>query len=1179
MKKRFLSILLSILLAFCFVTNTYADNFIDTNKHWAQAYIDWCQEKGYVNGYTDNSFKPNNFIIRSEFSKIISNYLGLNDDYESRFIDVNKDDWFYKQVTNLDYLSAYDIQGDLFEPNKKVTREEAFYIIARALGIKGDANLIESYNDYKDVNYKVEVAGLISYGIINGCDGNTLKPGAFITRAEICKIIYCLELNKYKYISDKQEEKNIEKADNKTNDKETTKDNLNKDKRYKKPINDGINHDYEKPIITRKYKISFEFISASSNKSLPEEILIRTPNAVNVNEGEFYNPPVVENNYQTSEGKWIFKGWAPEKIYGVYANTNFVGIWEFKKAEASKHKIEINLPKGRESEIKVEVISGDEDGDLMVEEGKKVKLKFDFPSEKEYEVYFNGKPISLDHDNTFSFTMTNNGATFDIKDITPHSEGYKLITDKEKIEESKNSYIKINTEISKDNKALKGKSINYKFYNLLTNEILHLDSEVSNSAGENDYYFALPDFTEPGQYILAIKAEMPENNYKEISVTIKDENLKIKSLEKLNDIEVFEGDELVLPNYVTATYINDFKRRVKIEWDIPDNINEIGEHELIGKVEDYDEKVKLKVIVKEKPVVITSIESIDTINLELGEELKLPKKAVVNLSNGQREERDITWEENNIDTNKIGEYKVFGKVEGYDKKIELKVIVSEKLDLIISMYIAEGPGKDSIVYDQKEVEEVITTKKKGDYTADYRIIVNGIDVDLIEETSVVSGKDSIFTITRRPDYEEAGFTNANVRIFGNVKSVGKADAIITVKLKDGRKVEKKIPFTFGAQKSNPLFAINPDDKEFNIGEEVSLPKTVQVMNADGKKNWTSVNWNTNNIDFNEEKTYRIEGTVGGLDEKVFINVNMKKGKNVVLKFNYESFTVYKDEIIPENGEIEFNIDGITLDDIKDYEIKTDNPNIVIITSQTKNGLKISAKAKAVGVGQANIIGYVRTIDNKTSEIKIPVTVNKAKEPEVKFDEYTYTLNCEDMSDIMGSPYSVLRLTTDPALPNAYYFKVTLPDNTTSFSPAKINSTETADVMTTKKDLIGKELTISIYESASSKEVLYSFKYVLKDEIIDPGASDYTYTVEAEYDGYMGYLVFVKSNRTDSLYFNIFKDDSAILYDQEPMINSEDSAGYVSGDLDLNCEYTIVLYSDKGRTVEVDRFKAKIVERN
>ena len=61
-----------------FLSNPYStkDRFYDTEGHWAEVYINRAAEIGWIGGYPDGSFKPDQYITRAEAVTLVNNVLG-----------------------------------------------------------------------------------------------------------------------------------------------------------------------------------------------------------------------------------------------------------------------------------------------------------------------------------------------------------------------------------------------------------------------------------------------------------------------------------------------------------------------------------------------------------------------------------------------------------------------------------------------------------------------------------------------------------------------------------------------------------------------------------------------------------------------------------------------------------------------------------------------------------------------------------------------------------------------------------------------------------------------------------------------------------------------------------------------------------------------------------------------
>ncbi|WP_460422589.1 S-layer homology domain-containing protein [Paraclostridium sordellii] len=161
--------------------------FNDVKDHWAADKIDLFTQKGYINGYEDNSFKPDNSITRAEFVKIVNKYFGLTKKSGKVFNDtVNH--WAKDEidiaVTN---GVCKGMSNEEFSPDKPITREQASLMISNYKKI-ADHNYdkINRFADKLEISdwAKSGVEGVLEKGYMNGYPDNTFKPQSNITRAE-----------------------------------------------------------------------------------------------------------------------------------------------------------------------------------------------------------------------------------------------------------------------------------------------------------------------------------------------------------------------------------------------------------------------------------------------------------------------------------------------------------------------------------------------------------------------------------------------------------------------------------------------------------------------------------------------------------------------------------------------------------------------------------------------------------------------------------------------------------------------------------------------------------------------------------------------------------------------------------------------------------------------------------
>jgi len=89
-----------------------------TQSHWAYSYIDSAAAKGWINGYTDGTFRPERTITRAEVVKIVNSVLSRVPDRSyidsgnvRSFPDVQKDHWAYYEIMECTNAHGYNVSN------------------------------------------------------------------------------------------------------------------------------------------------------------------------------------------------------------------------------------------------------------------------------------------------------------------------------------------------------------------------------------------------------------------------------------------------------------------------------------------------------------------------------------------------------------------------------------------------------------------------------------------------------------------------------------------------------------------------------------------------------------------------------------------------------------------------------------------------------------------------------------------------------------------------------------------------------------------------------------------------------------------------------------------------------------------------------------------------------------
>ncbi len=119
---------LCIIILCCFVmisTLVSAEaKFNDIDGHWAEETIIKWQDYGYINGYPDGSFKPDNPVTRAELAKILSSVFDLKKSEQLAYEDISGNEWYYSYLEESSkYIPKYSLPI-LYESNLPYNENE-----------------------------------------------------------------------------------------------------------------------------------------------------------------------------------------------------------------------------------------------------------------------------------------------------------------------------------------------------------------------------------------------------------------------------------------------------------------------------------------------------------------------------------------------------------------------------------------------------------------------------------------------------------------------------------------------------------------------------------------------------------------------------------------------------------------------------------------------------------------------------------------------------------------------------------------------------------------------------------------------------------------------------------------------------------------------------------------------
>ncbi len=171
-----------------------SDPFVDTAGNFAEQSICILHDEGVVQGRSSTEYEPSASITRAEFLKIALLNAGLTvtEDSSVEYDDVDASAWYYSYVTYATaegYVEGYD--DGTFHPDEEINRAEAMIMMLRIAGV-AETTVSESDITFDDVSssdwFAWAVVEASDNKISEGYEDDTFKPGNSITRAEVAVI-------------------------------------------------------------------------------------------------------------------------------------------------------------------------------------------------------------------------------------------------------------------------------------------------------------------------------------------------------------------------------------------------------------------------------------------------------------------------------------------------------------------------------------------------------------------------------------------------------------------------------------------------------------------------------------------------------------------------------------------------------------------------------------------------------------------------------------------------------------------------------------------------------------------------------------------------------------------------------------------------------------------------------
>ncbi|MHA6480864.1 S-layer homology domain-containing protein [Paenibacillus sp. strain BS8-2] len=165
----------------------------DLEGHWSEEVFSKWIEQGWINGYTDGTFKPDKPVKRAELAAMINRAFGLAEPSDTLpFTDINSTHWAYKDIL-IAFQAGY-LKGANGKANADTvaTRQEGAVMMANVLKLESVTSA--DLSQYKDGNSAAvwaqsALSQLSAKGIFKGDTNGNLRPGDVLTRAQAITVI------------------------------------------------------------------------------------------------------------------------------------------------------------------------------------------------------------------------------------------------------------------------------------------------------------------------------------------------------------------------------------------------------------------------------------------------------------------------------------------------------------------------------------------------------------------------------------------------------------------------------------------------------------------------------------------------------------------------------------------------------------------------------------------------------------------------------------------------------------------------------------------------------------------------------------------------------------------------------------------------------------------------------
>ena len=176
-------------------TTDVSDLFIDVAPDaWYKDAVQYAYDNGLMTGVSATEFAPEATTTRAMIVSILARLEGVESAQAAGFADVNDNDWYATAVNwaaSVGVVNGYE--DNTFKPNTAITREQLAAILMNYAAYKGEdvsnRASLATYTDQPSTWAEEAMSWAVAKGLISGVTNTELQPQGNATRAQVAAIL------------------------------------------------------------------------------------------------------------------------------------------------------------------------------------------------------------------------------------------------------------------------------------------------------------------------------------------------------------------------------------------------------------------------------------------------------------------------------------------------------------------------------------------------------------------------------------------------------------------------------------------------------------------------------------------------------------------------------------------------------------------------------------------------------------------------------------------------------------------------------------------------------------------------------------------------------------------------------------------------------------------------------